>query len=376
MAGFWRLVSLLLKHICYNNQKLQTGATARESIYSTCISTDSGQKKIEVYCCDVTLFDETIDILTTSAFEGSYAPSPRTVFKALYDIGISVQELSRKPFIDLRQSCHTWLSTEVASEFSSVRRIGCIELRSRSTSYFSQEDLEQSMLNSIRAYFHMLDIAAIYEVKMETVALPLLGSGNQNIAARLMTIPLLNECIAFLKRNNEVKRICFIERNAAKAELIAKSIQQSHNIALLSTHSHYVPSKPKAFAFISYSSRDKNIADNLCFKLEQRGIAVWYAPRDVQGPYANAIVQAIDKCTHFIVILSQNSMASEHVLNEIDLAFQRLPNQIMFKPLRVDNSLFTPSFKYYLSRQHWMDATVPPLEKRLNDFADNLLVDM
>jgi hypothetical protein len=44
-----------------------------------------------------------------------------------------------------------------------------------------------------------------------------------------------------------------------------------------------------------------------------------------------------------------------------------------FKPLRIDDAIFTPSFKYYLSRQHWMDATVPPLEERLNEFVKELL---
>ena len=154
-------------------------------------------------------------------------------------------------------------------------------------------------------------------------------------------------------------------------------MQQSHSIAALSTQdAQCIPAKPKASAFISYSSQDKNIADNLCAKLEQNGVAVWYAPRDVHGPYANAIVHAIEKCTHFVVILSQNSMASEHVLNEIDLAFQSLPNNIKFKPLRVDDSLFSASLKYYLSRQHWMDATVPPLENRLCEFVEELLEDL
>ena len=348
-----------------------------ESLHSTYIATEAGDKKLEVYCCDITLFDEQIDILTTSAFEGSYAATPRTVFKALDDIGISVQVLADHPFIDLRQSCHTWLSNGFHAERSNIQRIGCIELLGHSTLHFSAEELEQSMINSICAYFRMLDIAAIYGVKMETIALPLLGSGNQHIAANLIMIPLLNECISFLKRNNNVKRICFIERSAEKANLIAKTIQQSHNISSLSNAaSPCIPTKPKALAFISYSSGDKNIADNLCFKLEQQGIAVWYAPRDVHGPYANSIVQAIDSCTHFVVILSQNSMTSQHVLNEIDLAFQRLPSNIKFKPLRVDSSLFTPSFKYYLSRQHWMDATVPPLENRINEFVEKLLLDL
>lgn len=348
-----------------------------DSLYTTSIATDSGPKKIEVYCCDVTQFDEQIDILTTSAFQGSYAPTPRTVFKALHDIGISVRDLAEHPLIDLREPCHTWLSAQVFPKAGPIRRIGCIEMLNGFRSGFTPEELEQSLINSFRAYFHMLDIAAIYDVKMETVALPLLGSGAQHIEGNLILIPLLNECISFLKRNQGVKRICFIEINEQKAALIASFIQHSHSIALLSGASSPVPpSRPKASAFISYASGDKNIADNLCFKLEQQGVAVWYAPRDVQGPYAQAIVKAIDRCTHFIVILSQNSMGSEHVLNEIDLAFQNLPNKIKFKPLRVDHSLFTPAFKYYLSRQHWMDATVPPLEKRLNEFVDSFLADL
>lgn len=115
------------------------------------------------------------------------------------------------------------------------------------------------------------------------------------------------------------------------------------------------------------------ISDNLCAKLEQKGIKVWYAPRDTHGPYAEAIVDAIDRAKYFIVILSQNSISSEHVLNEVDLAFQNISQGIKIKPLRIDNALFTASFKYYLSRQHWMDASSPPLEARLNEFLTEFL---
>ena len=347
-----------------------------ESLYRTSMSTEFGPKAIEVYCCDVTLFDEDIDIFTTSAFEHSYYPSPGTAFKALNNVGISVKRLARRPFLDLRASCHTWLSEGITSH-PFIHRIGCVELCNRKTSQYIDNDTEQSMINSIRAYFRMLDIAAIYGVKMGTVALPLLGTGNQNISSSLMIIPLLNECISFLKRNSEVKRICFIERSTEKANLIKNSIRDSLSISALSAETvPCVPTKPKAMAFISHSSLDKNIADNLCFQLEQRGVAVWYAPRDVHGPYASEIVNAIEKCTHFVIILSQNSMSSQHVLNEVDLATKRLPNNIKFKPLRVDNSFFTASFKYYLSTQHWMDATNPPLDNRLREFVDELLEDL
>lgn len=339
------------------------------------VRTKSGIKYIEAYCGDVLEFDGQIDILTTSAFQGSYEPTPWTIFRALHNAGISVEALAQKPAFDLRESCHTWLSDPIPGHWSGIRRIGCVEMILIDTWDGEESAVEQSMIDSIRAYFAMLDIAAIYGIKMDTIVLPLLGSGDQNISPELMIVPLLNECISFLKRNDSVRRICFVEINAKKAALIANYLQESYALMEQEPEAREAPAK-KAKVFLSYASGDKNIADNLCAKLESRGIRVWYAPRDVQGPYAAAIVDGIDSATHFVVILSENSIRSQHVLNEIDLAFQALPNNIKFKPLRIDESMFTASFKYYLSRQHWMDAHIPPLEDRLTEFVDKLLEDL
>ena len=341
-----------------------------KKLYSAEIKVGDISKNISVFNDDVTAFEDNIDILTTSAFVGSYAPTPRTVFKALDDCGISVKALSKDPEFDLRKPCHIWLSKENIGSSAGIGRIGCIEFIGMHYVLMDEYEIEQSIINSIRAYFYMLDLASVYDVKMNTIALPLLGSGNQNISYNLLLIPLLNECISFLKRNHEVKNIYFIEKNPQKADLLARSLENSLRFFDADRKEQRCDT-----AFISYASGDKNIADNLCAKLEREGIKVWYAPRDVRGPYASAIVQAIDAASHFIVILSRNSISSEHVLNEIDLAFQHLPNNIKFKPLRIDNAMFTPSFKYYLSRQHWMDATDPPLEERLNEFISSLLSD-
>lgn len=341
-------------------------------LHSVNISTKYGIKEIQVYSCSVTDFKENIDILTTSAYIHSYHPIPFTIFEALQQHGISVQALAEQPDIDLRQFCNIWLSQKIRMDHNHIQRIGCIE--------FDHCDLEESILNAICSYFHMLDIASIQHIDVQTIALPLLGSGAQLISVNLIIVPLFNECINFLKRNPHVKKICFIEKNPEKADLICNYMKQSYNILndrLSSSNLSGYQTEPKQpIAFISYASEDKNIADNLCAKLESNGIRVWYAPRDVIGSYADAIAKAIDSCTHFIVILSQNSIRSQHVLNEIDLAFQKLPDQIKFKPLRIDQSMFTPSFKYYLSRQHWMDAIVPPLEDRLNEFVKALTKDI
>lgn len=348
-------------------------------LYSVQIPTDHGMKEISVYSCNILDFDEDIDILTTSAFVGSYRPTRGTMFEALNFAGISVMDLAAKPLIDLRSLCNVWLSDRVYYPASRIRRIGCIEISSHSYQPFQER--ERAIINSIKSYFCMLDIAADYDIKMDTLALPLIGSGRQRVSAELVIVPLLNECMSFLNRNPSVKRICFIEYSSSKAEMIADYLRRSYRIesarqTVPRASSPAPQNRPLASVFISYSSSDKNIADNLCSKLERRGIKVWYAPRDVIGPYASAIVNAIHNSTHFIVILSKNSMKSQHVLNEIDLAFQGLPKNIKFKPLRIDETMFTAEFEYYLSRQHWMDAIAPPLEARLSEFVDKFMLDV
>ena len=75
--------------------------------------------------------------------------------------------------------------------------------------------------------------------------------------------------------------------------------------------------------FISYSSKNKVIADAVCARLEENKIRVWFAPRDVPPgkDYASVIIQAIDQCKIFILIWSEESNKSNHILNEINHAF-------------------------------------------------------
>lgn len=342
------------------------------ALYTAEISTAFGVKSIAVMAEDILQFSEPIDILTVSAFYGDYEPTPKTLFRALDGAGVSVKALAEEPYIDLREICNVWLSEEITASETKIGRIGCVEMspfRADRSGVFGNEE---RMLNAIRAYFKMLDIAALAGVRMQTVALPLLGAGSQRISGALTVTPILNECVSFLKRNASVERVLFIEKNQQNAFLLADVLNRSYAMASAKEERVAVSGGREACAFISYASPDRNIADSLCAKLEARGVKVWYAPRNVRGDYASAILDGIKGATHFIVILSENSMRSQHVLNEIDHAFRYLPDRIRFKPLRIDEQLLTPAFDYYLSRQHWMDASLPPLEERLNEFADSI----
>lgn len=114
--------------------------------------------------------------------------------------------------------------------------------------------------------------------------------------------------------------------------------------------------------FISYSTKNKVIADAVCAKLEENGIRVWIAPRDVPAGenFANAIIKAIDDCKVFVLIWSEHT--SEHILTEINHAFDQ---DVVIIPFRIQNIQPTNELRYYLGRTHWLDAIDPPLEKHI-----------
>jgi hypothetical protein len=123
--------------------------------------------------------------------------------------------------------------------------------------------------------------------------------------------------------------------------------------------------------FISYSSKNKVIADAVCARLEENKIRVWFAPRDVAPgkDYASEIIQAIDQCKIFILIWSEESNKSQHILNEINHAFNQ---NITVIPFRIDNVIPTESLEYYIGRTHWLDAITPPLEQHLSRLSDSV----
>ncbi len=111
--------------------------------------------------------------------------------------------------------------------------------------------------------------------------------------------------------------------------------------------------------FISYASKNKQLADALCHTLEQHRISCWIAPRDVLPgePYAREIIRGIRDCQIIVLIYTNDSNASEHVLNEIDKAFNY--GKVII-PFIADDTRMSDEFDYYLSRKHWLTAFPNP----------------
>lgn len=111
--------------------------------------------------------------------------------------------------------------------------------------------------------------------------------------------------------------------------------------------------------FISYSSKDQEIAFEICDVIESNNLKCWIAPRDVVGgkSYAREIIEAINDATVVLFIFSDNSNKSVHVENEIDNAFNAGKTII---PFRISDSIISPELKYYLNKKHWVNGIPCP----------------
>ena len=122
--------------------------------------------------------------------------------------------------------------------------------------------------------------------------------------------------------------------------------------------------------FISYNSTDIRIAEAACHYIEERRLRCFIAPRDIVPPdWAASITAAIESSKAFVIIVSENSIASNEVAKEITLA-TRVSDYIF--PFRIDNSELNGRMTYHLSAFHWIDAVTPPMEQRLNELADRV----
>jgi WD40 repeat protein len=123
--------------------------------------------------------------------------------------------------------------------------------------------------------------------------------------------------------------------------------------------------------FISYSSRDKQVASAVCGKLEAAGIRCWIAYRDVQAGenWAAAIIEAIGKCQVMVLILSSGANQSPQVWREVERAVSK---GLVIDPLRIESVVPEGDLEYFLSGVHWHDAVTPPLSAHLDKLRDEV----
>jgi hypothetical protein len=117
--------------------------------------------------------------------------------------------------------------------------------------------------------------------------------------------------------------------------------------------------------FISHSSKNQPLAAAVVAELEGNGIRCWMAPRDIRPGkpnYGRAIIDGLSSCQAVVLVLTDASNRSQHVMKEVERAVhKKIPILVVkFQPIEVSKEL-----EYYVSSSQFLDATAPPAQQHL-----------
>ncbi len=117
--------------------------------------------------------------------------------------------------------------------------------------------------------------------------------------------------------------------------------------------------------FISHSSSDKLLADEICRLLEIQGVGCWIAPRDIAPgkSYGEEIIHGIESTSVTLLVLSDNSNRSSAVKNEIERAWSKGKTVI---PVRIEDVQPSKGLEFFVSAAQWIDAWQTPMDSKIS----------
>jgi TIR domain-containing protein len=106
--------------------------------------------------------------------------------------------------------------------------------------------------------------------------------------------------------------------------------------------------------FISYSSKDQDIAETICKALESRGNNCWISCRDVAPGenFQEAIVRALRGAKVMLLVFTANANNSDEIKKELVLAGR---HQVTVVPVRVEDVVPNDAFSYEFATRQWVD---------------------
>ena len=179
------------------------------------IETRSGYRSFEIHKGNITNLGFHVDMIGFSAFSRDYYPNEGTVIGAFYENGIDIETLSNKPLIDLRNNFGVWVS-EKMDHNQLFNHLICLEIIG----------LDFTLGESLENLFSVISILEVRKVKIESIALPILGTGNQMLELNKVIPILLESSLDFLKHAKYLEKIIFVVRNEEKAVLLNSKMNE------------------------------------------------------------------------------------------------------------------------------------------------------
>jgi hypothetical protein len=259
-----------------------------------------------------------VDILIVSAFPDDYTPTPRSLIGALDRAGISVAQLARSKQVDMRTEFSCWLSQPVIGA-SSFRHVLCVESGWRGTPPETTDDL-----------FRALVPFSVTEFPNGSVAMPLIGSGEQGYSQDLMLESILKAAVSWIRRGLSIsvlKIVVFSPDSVEGARQRFLEVQRLESGVTTGASLLLEIAAPKYDVFLSYAHEDAEPAKAIAESLtnSRPGMRVFY-DRKALAPGASWLMQiaaSLDNSRRVAALYTPEYWKSKYCKDEFAAAWIR-----------------------------------------------------
>jgi len=283
-----------------------------EVLESLSVSDGRVTRTVELVKADLTNADDGSehDILVVSAFPGDYTPTPHSVIGALFERGISVDELARDKAVDLRATSSSWLSHEIRHRPAGVtfKRILCFEPSEPAQGPMLVGDIFRALVPVLRP--------ADPDV---VIAMPLVTAGDIGNEADVVVRALLDAATHWLAIGLPVRTLRLFVRSDQSAEMARRAFARWNE-------EHDAPANPPPLqsndVFISYSHANRGDADFLIEELQRRGLSLFVDRLDLDPGMAwqQEIFEALDTSQRVVTLYSPEYLQSQMCQEEWNIA--------------------------------------------------------
>lgn len=202
-----------------------------------------------------------VDVLVVSAFKEDYLETSGSLIGALGRKGLSLSDLASRKQIDMREQFSSWLSQPVPARFN-FRRVLCIESGWRGEPPEITDDL-----------FRALSPLLLTDFPDSSVAMPLIGAGDQGWPADEMLEAILLSTVGWIERGLKLRvlKIVVFDANAtSKAVTLFEKFRTAYTGRTRAARSARSEAKSSQGydVFISYSHTQAEIANTVCHALQ------------------------------------------------------------------------------------------------------------
>lgn len=281
-----------------------------------------GDRRIELLVGDLSDIpvEHAVDALVVSAFQGNYAPLPRTLIGALNDRDLSVADLALHKEVDLRDFSACWLSEPIDRPELNFRHLLCFEPAS----------LGKKAPDVVGDVFRSLIPYVTGEPWIASVALPLLAAGNQRADPVGMLRSILDAAVHWLSTGLPLQVMKIVIFDQADAQLVAAATElfRSYIATAKRISAEAQRSSPTDWdLFVSYSHVDTDIVSRLVDQVRARDPAarIFYDRRelDAGAAWQQRIFDAIDASRRVVCLFSPDYLRSRVCMEEYNIAHLR-----------------------------------------------------